>query len=252
MHKRGACAARAAAAPELKRELLKLCANTDRGKSADDTTSKQVLKLIEELEQLNPTPDPASSSLVSGKWSLLYTGSTPEDSEERARREGAVGSLVTEVTGAASPSPSAESAPLLPGGDPSKPKPLGRTITTSSGSFIENKGNFQDIDAEGGKVQNRAELSVFGTPCSLRIDGSCRLVPAEETGGEAVRLAVAFIAVELWVGAGAEKPILRVPLGWANGGKGPQGFVDTTYLDSELRLGRGDKGSVFVTARRAA
>ena len=29
-----------------------------------------------------------------------------------------------------------------------------------------------------------------------------------------------------------------------------QGWVDTTYLDDDLRIGRGDKGSVFVTARQ--
>jgi hypothetical protein len=44
---------------------------------------------------------------------------------------------------------------------------------------------------------------------------------------------------------------LTVPLGWFNDGKGPEGWLDTTYLDADLRLGRGDKGSTFVTVRRA-
>lgn len=46
-------------------------------------------------------------------------------------------------------------------------------------------------------------------------------------------------------------PTLTVPLGWFNDGKGPEGWLDTTYLDADLRLGRGDKGSTFVTVRRA-
>jgi len=29
-----------------------------------------------------------------------------------------------------------------------------------------------------------------------------------------------------------------------------QGWVETTYLDDDLRVGRGDKGSIFVAARR--
>lgn len=54
------------------------------------------------------------------------------------------------------------------------------------------------------------------------IQGTCAMVPREQTEGEARRLAVTFTAVELRVG-----PLgpLTVPLGWANGGKGPQGCV---------------------------
>lgn len=29
-----------------------------------------------------------------------------------------------------------------------------------------------------------------------------------------------------------------------------QGWVETTFLDEDLRIGRGDKGSIFVTARQ--
>ena len=29
-----------------------------------------------------------------------------------------------------------------------------------------------------------------------------------------------------------------------------QGWVETTYVDEEVRVGRGDKGSVFVTVRQ--
>jgi hypothetical protein len=118
------------------------------------------------------------------------------------------------------------------------------------------------------------------------IQGTCAMVPREQTEGEARRLAVTFKAVELRVG-----PLgpLVVPLGWANGGKGPQGcvcstpaarhllcccsysppsrcsavngphlhthplrrWVDTTYVDDEVRVGRGDKGSIFVAARKS-
>ena len=31
----------------------------------------------------------------------------------------------------------------------------------------------------------------------------------------------------------------------------PQGWVETTFLDGDLRLGRGDKGSIFVAYRGA-
>ena len=38
---------------------------------------------------------------------------------------------------------------------------------------------------------------------------------------------------------------IPIPLGWLS----PVGYVDTPYLDDELRISRGDKGSLFVAAR---
>ena len=81
----------------------------------------------------------------------------------------------------------------------------------------------------------------------MRIEASCVPAPREATGGEATRLLVAFRRVALTLG---KLPSLVVPLGWINDGKGPEGWLDTTYLDDDMRLGRGDKGSTFVTARR--
>jgi len=63
----------------------------------------------------------------------------------------------------------------------------------------------------------------------------------------AKRLAVFFERVDLKLGAVQTS----LPLTWANDGKGPEGWVDTTFLDSDLRTGRGDKGSFFVAARRS-
>lgn len=67
------------------------------------------------------------------------------------------------------------------------------------------------------------------------------------TGGVCKRLAVAFQRVSFTLGS---LPSLTLPLDWVNDGKGPEGWLDTTYLDEDLRLGRGDKGSTFVTVRR--
>ena len=81
----------------------------------------------------------------------------------------------------------------------------------------------------------------------ITIEASCAPVPAPEFGDEDVRLAVAFREVRVEIGS---LPPLVAPLGWINDGKGPEGWLDTTYLDDDMRLGRGDKGSTFVTVRR--
>jgi hypothetical protein len=217
-----------------KKKLLKLVGEANRNSGDKNLGNLAVIEAIEELEQLNPCARPVESPLLSGKWSLLYTGAAEASIADRRSKEGPVGSAVTEISGA---SDSAEIA----GGS----VPLGRRVTTLAGQLVRNRGNFQDIDAAAGRVTNRAALELLGVPVELRIEGRCS--PAE-AGLAASRLLVAFECFSLALGAGG--PRLTVPLGWADGGRGPRGWVDTTYLDADVRCGRGDKGSVFVTARR--
>jgi hypothetical protein len=219
-----------------KKKLLKLVGEAKRGSEDKSSGNLAVIEAIELLERLNPCDCPVESPLLSGKWSLLYTGAADASSSDRRRKEGPVGSAVTEISGASNPA-----EPTDGGGG----MPLGRRLTTLAGQLVRNRGNFQDIDAAAGRVTNRAALELLGVPVELRIEGRC--VPAE-AGLAASRLLVTFECFSLSLGAGG--PRLTVPLGWADGGRGPRGWVDTTYLDADVRCGRGDKGSVFVTARR--
>ena len=40
-------------------------------------------------------------------------------------------------------------------------------------------------------------------------------------------------------------PRIPIPLGWLS----PVGYVDTPYLDEDLRISKGDKGSLFIASR---
>ena len=246
---------------ERKQLLIRLCANTDRGKNASPETAAAIEAQVRALEAANATRDPATSAKISGKWALIYPGASAASAASRAAKEGVIGSALTEVTGSSGNVASVESdastgnaglARFLQGGAASSPgggeKPLGRTIGTANAKgVVENLGNFQDIDLANGLVCNRAELRIFGKPVEITIEASCVPVSAPEFGDEDVRLAVAFQRVKISLGA---SPPLVAPLGWINDGKGPEGWLDTTYLDDDMRLGRGDKGSTFVTVRR--
>mmetsp|Transcript_160041 Transcript_160041/g.282176 ORF Transcript_160041/g.282176 Transcript_160041/m.282176 type:complete len:443 (+) Transcript_160041:78-1406(+) len=232
-----------AAREEAKKELLSFVTGTEGGKKATEDELLAVASLMRPLERNNPTSDPAASPLVSGKWALLYTGASKRTDEARKAKEGLVGSAVSEFTRSRDPDiPRWEE----PSGN-SSGTPTGRLLTTATNQVIDNRGNFQDIDAENGRVVNRAEIALFGVKFSIAIEGRCELVPSEKTGGQAKRLNVNFERVSVQNEQG--EALLQVPLTWVNNGEGPFGYVDTTYLDEDLRLGRGDKGSIFVTAR---
>lgn len=227
---------------EAKQRVRKLVARTKQGKEASDAEREDIFKALEALERLNPTTSPASSDLLGGKWSLLYTGASVEDAAQRRVKEGVIGSAVTELTGASEAATRPRGLGQVLGEGDEAELPLGRRLTTLAGNVIENKGNFQDIDVANGLVENRAEFALWGLPATVRIQGRCERVPDKEA-----RLAVFFERVELKLSAVSA----TLPLTWANGGKGPEGWVETTFLDADLRTGRGDKGSFFIAARRS-
>uniref|UniRef100_A0A061QZ91 Plastid lipid-associated protein/fibrillin conserved domain-containing protein n=1 Tax=Tetraselmis sp. GSL018 TaxID=582737 RepID=A0A061QZ91_9CHLO len=90
-------------------------------------------------------------------------------------------------------------------------KPIARGV-------VETRGDTQVFDVDNGRVENIA------------------------TGGRSVRLAVEFTDFVLTVGSWSTEVSLNAVR--------PQGWVQTTYLDEDFRIGRGDKGSVFITARK--
>lgn len=59
-----------------KDELLKTLAATDRGRQVSSQLTQQIHEQIQTLESLNPTPAPtAAAELLTGNWRTLYTTS---------------------------------------------------------------------------------------------------------------------------------------------------------------------------------
>ena len=169
----GAGAAEAERA-KAKQALKLLVARTKQGKTPTALEREEIFRAMEAIEKLNPTSAPATSLLLAGKWSLLYTGASVEDAAQRRVKEGAIGSAVTELTGA---SEAPRGLGQVLGEDDEAALPLGRRLTTLAGRAVENKGNFQDIDLEKKLVENRAEFTLFDTPATVRIMGRCQTVP---------------------------------------------------------------------------
>ena len=204
----------------VKIELIRLCARTDGGREATENEREEMYELIDALEEAGKR-NGVDMKAVSGRWSLLATLASDEDARTRRAKEGALGSALTDLSGSSGRSESDEESAVESG-------------------KVRAKGNFQDIDIGGGSAANRAELEVFGVPLSVTLDAKCAQNQPREHPN---RLNVEFKSVEFKLGS---LPAVKLPLGFVS----PRGWISTTYCDDEIRTGRGDKGSIFVAARR--
>ena len=196
----------------------------------DDDDESRIIALMDalETEQKNAEKD---IDLINGSFSLLFTGGATETSErEREAKEGQIGSLLTKVTGSSSSM---------------------KKVKTKNAFSSSSSKNFQIIDLASERVENRADLLLFNRiPVSVRIFGSCvrnSVIPSSSSSASPPsmtrpRFSVCFTHAKIEI-AGKER--IRIPLKCFNA----QGWIEVTYVDELIRLGIGDKGSRFVTAR---
>jgi hypothetical protein len=105
-----------------------------------------------------------------------------------------------------------------------------------------NRLTTQIFDVEKMRVSNNVEQD-FGT---ITVEGTFR--PSDSVANRAI---VAFEKCEITLNNGFVLSLgfLFSALAAVRGGIKDSGWLETTYLDEDLRLGRGNKGSLFVLTR---
>lgn len=185
---------------------------TQRGKANTPQQRAAILPLLEALEARNAIREPVRSPLVSGVWALLYQA--PLD----------------EARAAVDKSGTTE-GPFL------------AALQPVNKGLVRTKANLQLIDLELGRAENLAEFTIGGKwEGSLNIVGTAAPQPTPQGTPSTTRVDVVFERFDLRLG---DKVVWSQSLAWVK----PKGWIETTYLDEELRIGRGDKGSIFVASR---
>ena len=161
---------------EAKDNLLSTLRSVGSGASCSPDDETEVEKLTQKLERLNPTPGSVKSSLINGKWKLLYTTSV-------------------QVNGA-------NKLPIF--------RPW---------------ANYQTIDTTTLTARNQESGPFFNA------------VDAELTPVSRSKVNVQFVQFEAFGG------VLKFPAP-----ESAKGSLDTTYLDDDLRVSRGDKVCRIVPA----
>ncbi|PSC69346.1 Plastid lipid-associated fibrillin conserved domain [Micractinium conductrix] len=218
-------------AQQLKQALLQAVSRSNNPRQGNSPleVERAVEAAAAALAAANPTPAPAASPALLGAWALLFSGRCRGELAAAAARAGAVadaagGVSLQQALQAASDSLYSTFYQYLP-------VLAGSAVGARRGAAATNLQVLRP-----GRVDN--VVSTRGPlPLRLCVSGS-----TEQATPSCV--AVRFDSFTARVGG---LPEAALSLAWLR----PLGYVDTLYLDAEMRISVGDKGGLFVLRRAA-
>ncbi|CAA0393824.1 unnamed protein product [Arabidopsis thaliana] len=220
----------------LKRSLADSLYGTDRGLSASSDTRAEISELITQLESKNPTPAPNEALfLLNGKWILAYTSFVGLFPLLSRRIEPLV--KVDEISQTIdSDSFTVQNSIRFAG-------PFSTTSFSTNAKF--------EIRSPK-RVQIKFEQGVIGTP---QLTDSIEIPESVEVLGQKIDLNPIkglLTSVQDTASSVARTISNQPPLKFSLPSDNTQSWLLTTYLDKDLRISRGDGGSVYVLIKEGS
>ncbi len=220
----------------LKKALVDSFYGTDRGLKATSETRAEIVELISQLEAKNPTPAPTEAlTLLNGKWILAYTsfaGLFPLLSR---------GTLP--LVKVAEISQTIDSENLTVQNSVQFSGPLATTSITTNAKFEVRSPK---------RVQIKFEEGIIGTP---QLTDSIVIPENVELLGQKIDL-TPFKGLITSVQDTASSVVKTIssqpPLKFSISNSNAESWLLTTYLDEDLRISRGDGGSIFVLIKEGS
>ncbi|KAL8461509.1 hypothetical protein ACS0TY_032838 [Phlomoides rotata] len=222
---------------ELKKQLLDSFQGTNRGLSASSETRAEIAELIAHLEARNPNPAPTQAlALLNGKWILAYTsflGFYPLLSGYGVMPLVKVEEISQTID---SDNFTVQNSVLFSG-------PLTTTSITTNAKFEVRSPK---------RVQIKFEEGIIGTP---QLTDSIVLPETVEFMGQNIDLGPLkglLVSLQDTASSVAKNISSRPPLKFSISNDNAQSWLLTTYLDDELRISRGDGGTIFVLIKEGS
>ncbi|CAI9760253.1 unnamed protein product [Fraxinus pennsylvanica] len=214
----------------LKKQLVDSFYGTNRGLTASSETRAEIVELITQLEAKNPTPAPTEAlTRLNGKWILAYTsfaGLFPLLSR------GTLPLVTLEEISQTIDSENftVQNCVVFAG-------PLATTSISTNAKFEVRSPQ---------RVQIKFEEGIIGTP---QLTDSIVLPENVEFLGQKIDLTPfkgLLSSVQDTASSVAKTISSQPPLKFPISGSRAESWLLTTYLDDDLRISRGDGGSIFV------
>ncbi|KDP20693.1 hypothetical protein JCGZ_21164 [Jatropha curcas] len=220
----------------LKKQLVDSFYGTDRGLTASSETRAEIVELITQLEAKNPTAAPTEAlTLLNGKWILAYTsfsGLFPLLSRGRLPLV-----KVEEI------SQTIDSENFTVQNSVQFSGPLATTSISTNAKFEVRSPK---------RVQIKFEEGVIGTP---QLTDSIVIPENVEFLGQKIDLTPLkgiLTSVQDTASSVAKTISSQPPLKFPISNTNAESWLLTTYLDEDLRISRGDGGSVFVLIKEGS
>jgi hypothetical protein len=215
-----------------KHDLRKAIAPTNRGIAATDSDRQAIASIIARIEDLNPTPQPLSApALLAGDWRLLYTTSQELLGIDRVplAQLGDIYQCVRLANGQGS---SKRAANLIYNIAEIKGLPYLDSLVSVVASFEpaqdELDGSFSPVGLSQRRVNVKFNRGVIGLQRMLGYQSPAQYIEKLET---------------------AEKIGFLQGFDFSINPTRQQGWLEITYLDEDLRISRGNQGSLFVLTK---
>ena len=245
------------------REAAKIAFRSALAVHGGDTKNQLVLEALEKLESLNPTEKPAHSPLLEGDWLLI---SSPNFPGGQQRSDGkfvyTLGRLAFNMFQPVELSLviNCVKQPVIPLGEGEKStyniviefetidesQPPLQGIVKNLGWCCPSSDKTLKVQFTGGELAPLATLDTEAMKTWLSVFGS-QTQPVNLSIFDRFKFLVAKIMFGLERSGDMDKKTGKVSFSMA---KSPQGTLEVLYLDEELRITRGNRGSVVVCERK--
>ena len=227
-----------------KSELLNLLSQVPPNEATPKELTASILQAVKKLEDNFPTPKEDVLESVAGNWELLWTAQDLSSlPQKRVNLQSWVNPLENQSY---SNNPLGRSNPLFPRNIQDNLEEMG---VLNSQKQVENTiKSTQAIDLKRGRVRNVVAVEVNNpTPIFSKNGISKGFITVDVTCvpnvNDARKIDVKFDRCRVTI---QDSPI---NLDFGLGIIGPSGWLRTIFVDDDIRITRGHKGSVFILSR---